>query len=69
MEKSKQAEFRKLSRQVDEANQKIHNNGYRIKNTSPNLYNNRLQRIKDFCNENGLTNCSYLKYSPLTDNR
>lgn len=58
-------EYNVLSRQVDEAHRKLFDQGRGGRNKrSPNNYNNRLQRMKEFCIENGI-NTKYLKYNPL----
>lgn len=61
------AEYKKLQRQVQEASSKLFDkgNGGRIKNAKPNLYNNRLERIQNFCKEKGLMDSRWLKFKKL----
>jgi hypothetical protein len=62
------AEYIKLQRQVQEASAKLFDrgNGGRIKGKSPNLFNNRLERIQEFCRQNNLTNSRWLRINKLT---
>jgi hypothetical protein len=62
------AEYRKLQRQCQEALAKLFDQGTfgRIPGKSPNLYNNRLKRMQEFCIENGLTNSRFLRYEPIS---
>lgn len=60
-------EYRVLQRKVQEAGSKLYDRGTfgRIKSKSPNLYNNRLKKIQEFCIEKGLTESRRLKVTPV----
>lgn len=68
MTEEKKLEYKKLQRQCFEAYEKLFDRGSfgRIKGKSPNLYNNRLKRIQDFCIENQLTKSRFLQLKPLS---
>ncbi len=57
------SEYRRRCRQVDEAGSRLFDRGTggRIPDRKPNLYNNRLKLLQEFCAQNGLTDSRYMK--------
>jgi hypothetical protein len=61
-------EYKKLQRKVGEAYDKCFDQGTGGQKTGVgvNLFNNRLERMKDFCKENGLNNCRFMRMESLS---
>ena len=66
-DKRAEKEYRKLSRQVDEAYNRLFNSGSRRRDQTPNNFNNRLKRMQRFLSllDEDYSKNKYMNIDPL----